>query len=276
MKIHLWKNPVLFLIITLVTIGIARVIEYGIHESGHYLAARMIGVPTNPDIIQVISSPVYITRFQTWIYGFSESFQYLPSLSGLPGSSAAYVAIGGLISNTLVAVFCFWIFLKTRGMKSKFGNTLCLWVLAFTLGALFSYIPLRTFSTGGDVGLFLSSLWIHPLIFLFPTVILILAALILYYTVILPLYCVIIPVQNRAVRVFLLLCSTAIILLYMTAPVLAEFRLSDIQDLSEITSIFPFIAIGQIIFIIALVMAGFMRIYTVRSSRFLDARKKKG
>ncbi|HOJ96689.1 MAG TPA: hypothetical protein PK024_07650 [Methanospirillum sp.] len=276
MKIHLWKNPIYFLFITLVTIVLARVIEYGIHESGHYLAARMIGVPTNPDIIQVITSPVYITRFQTWMYGFSESFQYLSSLSGLPASSAASVAIGGLLCNALVAVFCFWIFLKTRGIKSKFGTTLCLWVLACTLGALFSYIPLRTFSTGGDVGIFLSSLWIHPLIFLFPTVILILAALILYYTVILPLYCIIIPVQNKAVRVFLLLCSTAILLLYMTGPVLAEFRLSDIQSLSEVTSIFPFIAVGQIIFIIALVMAGFMAISSVRSSRFLAARKNRG
>lgn len=276
MKIRPWSNPVSFILITLVSIVIARVIEYLIHESGHYVAAWMVGTSISPGPVQaIIAAPIRISQFQPGIFGFSESFQYVPYLSGLTGGSASLIAIGGLIFNALAAALCFWIFLKTRGIKYKSLVTLCLWVLIFNLGALFSYIPLRVFEAAGDVGYFLSSLWVHPVIFLFPTLILTVFGLIIYFSVILPLYCISIPVKNKILRVFLLLCSTIILLMYMVGPILAEFHVSDILTLPEMTSIFPVIVIGQCIFLIALVLVGFLRVNSLQSSRYLGAKKKK-
>lgn len=275
MKIRPWSNPVSFILITLVSIVIARVIEYFIHESGHYVAARMVGITISPDPVQaVITAPIRISQFQPGIFGFSESFQYVQYLSGLAGGSASLVAIGGLMFNALAAALCFWIFLKTRGIKYKSLLTLLLWVLIFNLGALFSYIPLRVFSIAGDVGYFLSSLSVHPVIFLFPTLILTAAGLIIYFSVILPLYCISIPVRNKLLRFFLLLCSTIILLMYMVGPILAEFQVSDILAFPDMPSIFPLLAIGQLVFLVALVLIGFLRLDSLQSSRYLRARKK--
>jgi hypothetical protein len=276
MKIRPWSNPVSFILITLVSIVIARVIEFFIHESGHFVAARMVGITISPDPVQaVITAPIRISQFQPGIYGFSESFQYVPYMSGLAGGSASLVAIGGLMFNALAAALCFWIFLKTRGIKYKSLLTLLLWVLIFNLGALFSYIPLRVFSPSGDVGYFLSSLWVHPVIFLFPTLILTAAGLIIFFSVILPLYCISIPVRIKLLRVFLLLCSTIILLMYMAGPILAEFQVSDILAFPEMPSIFPLIAIGQSLFLFALVLTGFFFLDSLQSSRYLRARMKK-
>ncbi|MDD3574494.1 hypothetical protein [Methanospirillum sp.] len=275
MKIHPWNNKVIFIIITLVSIIIAFFIESLIHESGHYLVARAVGTTISPDPIQaVITTPVQIIQYQIGIFGFSETFNYIPYISGLSSGLAGLVSMGGLLFNALVATLCFWIFLKTQGIRYKSLMTISLWILIFNLGRLFSYIPLRVFSTAGDIGFFLSSLWIHPLIFLFPTLILIAAGLIIYYIVILPLYYISIPVKLKALRVFILICSTIILLMYMTDPILAEFSLSDILTLPEITSIFPIIVTGQCIFLFALVLVGLLRLNTLQSSRYLGAKKK--
>ena len=90
--------------------------------------------------------------------------------------------------------------------------TISLWVLIFNLGSLFSYVPLRVFSTTGDVWYFLSSFWIHPLIFLFPALILVSAGLIICYSVILP------PMhihsgEIKGIKDLILICSTIILLL---------------------------------------------------------------
>jgi hypothetical protein len=149
----------------LVSIIIGRIIEYFIHESGHFATAWMMGITMTPDPMQaIITTPIHITRYQTGIYGFSESFQYIPYMSGLDVSSASMTAIGGLMFNALAAVLCFWIFLKSRGIKYKSLMTLSLWVLIFNLGALFSYIPMWVFEVTGDVGFFLSlSLFIRDI-----------------------------------------------------------------------------------------------------------------
>lgn len=275
MKIRPWNNKVSFIIITLVSIIIAFFIESLIHESGHYLVARAVGTTISPDPIQaVITTPVQIIQYQIGILGFSETFNYIPYISGLSSGSAGLVSIGGLLFNALLAILCFWIFLKTQGIRYKSLMTISLWVLIFNLGRLFSYIPLRVFSIAGDIGFFLSSIWIHPLIFLLPTLILVAAGLIIYYTVILPLYCISIPVKLKALRVFILICSTIILLMYMTGPILAEFSLSDILTLPEITSIFPIIVTCQCIFLFALVLVGLLRVNTLQPSRYLGTKNK--
>jgi len=275
MKFRPWSNPVPFILITLVSIIIGRIIEYFIHESGHFATAWMMGITMTPDPMQaIITTPIHITRYQTGIYGFSESFQYIPYMSGLDVSSASMTAIGGLLFNALAAVLCFWIFLKSRGIKYKSLMTLSLWVLIFNLGALFSYIPMRVFEVTGDVGFFLSSLSVHPVIFLFPTLILIAAGLIIYFSVILPLYCLSIPVKNKFLRFFILLCSTIILFMYMAGPISTELRISDIMTLPEMINIFPVLVIGQCIFLIALLLVGLLRLNSLQSSRYLGAKKK--
>lgn len=275
MKIRPWSNHVSFLFITLVSIVIAHVIELFVHESGHYLLARAVGIVIRPDPVQsVITSPVSIAWYQVGIPGFYETFNYIPHLPVSASWSAGLISIGGLVFNALLAALCFWFILKTRGIRYKSLMTISLWVLIFNLGSLFSYVPLRVFSTTGDVWYFLSSFWIHPLIFLFPALILVSAGLIICYSVILPLYCISIPVKSKALRIFILICSTIILLLYLTGPVLSEFNLHDILSLPEMTSIFPVIVIGQCVFLVALFFVGLSRLNSLQSSRYLGKRRR--
>jgi len=167
MKINIWRNTFTFLTITIVSLMLGRIIEYLAHESGHFIAARLMGITFHSDPVQTLMTFPLLVRLSLsgmyGIYGFSESFTYSSYLSGIPSAAAGFIAIGGLIMNGLVASLCFWIFLKKKSLKSKTLMTVSFWTLIFNLGALFSYIPLQVFLTVNDVGIFLASFWIHPL-----------------------------------------------------------------------------------------------------------------
>lgn len=138
MKINIWMNSGFFLIITLFSLIIGRTVEFLAHESGHYLVARMIGIPFQTDPVQtILTTPFLMQMYQGGIYGFSETFGYNHYIMSGSPLAAGLIAIGGLFMNGLIALICFWIFLKTRAIKYKGITTVTLWILIFNLGALF-------------------------------------------------------------------------------------------------------------------------------------------
>lgn len=274
MKINIWKNPGVFIIITLFSLIIGRTVEFLAHESGHYLVAKMMGISFQTDPVQIIlTTPFLVQMYQGGLYGFSETFGYNQYIMAGPPLTAGLIAIGGLLMNGLIALICFWIFLTSRAIKYKGIMTVTLWILIFNLGALFSYIPLRVFSSVGDVGMFLSSLWIHPVIFLFLMLILMVIALFLYFTTILPLYCISIPVKSGVMRAVILVFSTIILIMYMIGPIIREFRISDIFSIQSLTQVFPVLVIGQCAFLMVLFLLGLMKMHTLPATRYLGIKK---
>ena len=68
MKGSIWKNPGFFLIITLLSIILGRIVEYFVHESGHYLAARLMGITFQTDPVQILLTiPFLVKMYQSGI-----------------------------------------------------------------------------------------------------------------------------------------------------------------------------------------------------------------
>ena len=231
--------------------------EYAVHELGHYLIALLLGFAL-PDLFPVLS-PNSLSSYLApgYIPYFPESFAwtgYIPT-----NMNGGLVAAGGLLLNGLVALFCFWIFLKSHLLRHKGILTLIFWILLFNLGALFSYIPLRVFSASGDVGMFLGSFGIHPFIFLFPSVMLVAAAIILFFIAVLPMYFVLIPVRTHTGRVGIFLISVFIIVLYLIGPLLSGFTFQGLIDMKNI-DLFSLIAVMQIIFLTIVAVFSYNRV----------------
>ncbi|PWR70793.1 hypothetical protein ACKUB1_01945 [Methanospirillum stamsii] len=271
---NIWENKGGFLLATIIGIICGRIVEAFFHESGHYMAAKIAGISFQTNQVHSFSFlPAFINYYPPGIPFFTESYsyiQYLPTMQEYSG----IIAISGLLMNALASLLCFWFFFKSQIIRSKIIITAIFWILVFNLGALFSYIPLRVFNSSKDVGIFLTSYQIHPLILLLPCVILIGAGLIVFFTTILPIYCISIPVQSGIIRILLLLCSTTIFLLYMVEPVFTGFKIEDIINFHDAMNIFPIIVIGQIMFLSAVTMLGFFRICYLSSSHFIGNNQK--
>lgn len=270
MKVKIWKSSVIFLLITFVCIIIGRYTEYAVHELGHYLMALLLGFSL-PDLVPVLS-PSSLSSYLApgYIPYFPESFDwtgYIPAKM-----NGGLVAAGGLLLNGLVALFCFWIFLKSHLLRFKGALTLIFWVLLFNLGALFSYIPLRVFSLDGDVGMFLSSFGIHPFIFLFPSVMLVAAAIILFFIAVLPMYYVSIPVRSHTGRVGIFLISVLMLVLYLIDPIMSGFSILGLIDLKNV-DLFSLVAVLQVIFLT--IVAGFSYKRVIEKDAHIRFYKKK-
>lgn len=273
----IWKNPVIFGIISILAIIFARSSECLIHEAGHAMMLWLSGLIPSPGIIHLLSEPVYLVNiYPTGIPYFRIQDSCTRFINAVE-NGAGGVSIGGLLLNAIVTAACFWLFLKSQGIRSRLLLTVVFWILACNLGELFSYIPLRVFASEGDIAVFLSACAVHPVILLVPASLLIAAAVIVFFSTIVPLYGIAIPVKSRVGRIILPLCPAIIMGLYLIQPLLDIYQAHGLILLTNPPEILSLIAICQVVFFIIVVIQGIWRnCRQEEHSRFISSKKKTG
>lgn len=146
-------NLIVFVVMTLLLIVAARYTMVLLHEWMHGTMAWILNIKSNP----------FDIYYGDWtLLHVDEDVNYLELYQAGKIWTVAIIAITPIIVNALMYLFSLWIISLPVIQMQKKIYAFIFWFALMNLGEIYSYIPIRTFGSHGDVGNFLRDLNISP------------------------------------------------------------------------------------------------------------------
>lgn len=167
----------LFIVLNLFLFWLLHAIAFFSHEYAHSFTAFVLGWKKNPLALNYGSLNIGNILLQ---FDIDENVDYAPIFSSNHGTIAAIIAIAGmLIGNALIDYPIARIGLQ-RAIKnnSRTWGLFCYWFCVVSVGNFISYVPVRTFTSHGDMHTVCKGLHCSPWL-----IIIVLGLLLMYFFV---------------------------------------------------------------------------------------------
>lgn len=145
------RGAIRFAIMTAAALLLTHAIAFFLHEYSHAVMAWMLGFKADPLALHYGHLNLSNVLLQQEI---DENVDYAPIFASGHGSDAAAIALAGAgIGNGLLYIVCALV-LKGQGARMRPAGVLFLfWLALMACGNLWSYAPVRTITTHGDMAL---------------------------------------------------------------------------------------------------------------------------
>ncbi|WP_170233441.1 hypothetical protein [Neoasaia chiangmaiensis] len=166
------RHAFLFALCLIFQIWLAHAFAFFTHEYAHAVVAWVLGWKRNPFVLHV-PAPSVILFLSQW--GINQDVDEAPIFGSGHGIDAALIAAAGMIvGNGFISLPIGRLIYRQAIAHARPGLALLgFWITAASVGNFLSYVPLRTFIQGGDMGSvqrgFGWSPWIVVVLFGMPT-----------------------------------------------------------------------------------------------------------
>jgi hypothetical protein len=145
-----WSWPRL-LILLLAQLWLAHAFVFFAHEYAHTFTAWLLGWKSSPFDLHVPPSSPTVWLIQM---GIDQNVDEAPIFASGKGSHAAIIALAGaLLGNALITLpLSRLTYAHAKRHALRGWAMLAFWVCTASVGNLFDYVPIRTFTLGGDMG----------------------------------------------------------------------------------------------------------------------------
>ena len=145
-----WSWPVLAAYL-LFQIWAAHACVFFAHEYAHSFTAWLLGWKSNPFALYYAHPTPVVFLLQL---GINQNVNEGPIFAGGHGPQAAIIgAAGALLGNALISyTLSRWGYWKARQIGSRGWGMFAYWATVASVGNFLDYVPVRTFTTEGDMG----------------------------------------------------------------------------------------------------------------------------
>jgi hypothetical protein len=145
-----WSWPVL-MAHTLFQMWAAHACVFFAHEYAHSFTAWLLGWKSNPLALDPAHPTLVVFLLQM---GINQNVDERPIFASGHGSHAAIIgAAGALLGNALISyTLSRWGYWKARQIGSRGWGMFAYWATVASVGNFLDYVPVRTFTTEGDMG----------------------------------------------------------------------------------------------------------------------------
>jgi hypothetical protein len=145
-----WPWPIL-VAHTLFQMWAAHACVFFAHEYAHSFTAWLLGWKSNPLALHYPSATLVVLLIQL---GINQNVDEGPIFASGHGVHAAIIAAAGaLLGNALITyTLSRWGYAKATQIGSRGWGMFAYWVTVASVGNFFDYVPVRTFTTEGDMG----------------------------------------------------------------------------------------------------------------------------
>jgi hypothetical protein len=153
----------LFIVLTLVLLWVIHAVAFFPHEYAHSFSAWLLGWKTNPLALDYggLNTGNIVAQFD-----IDENVDYDPIFAAHHDVEAAFIAVAGMaIGNGLTYLVSRWGYRRARKDGARTWALACYWLCVASVGNFIDYVPIRTFTTHGDMhtverGLHCSPWWV--------------------------------------------------------------------------------------------------------------------
>jgi hypothetical protein len=145
-----WSWPH-FLVLLLAQLWLAHALVFFAHEYAHTFTAWFLGWKSSPFDLHIPPSSMSLWLIQM---GIDQNVNEAPIFAAGKGSHAAIIGLAGaLIGNALISYpLSRFAYAKAKRHASRGWAMLAYWVCTASVGNFIDYVPIRTFTLGGDMG----------------------------------------------------------------------------------------------------------------------------
>lgn len=154
-------------LLTAVALLVTHAIAFMLHEYSHAFVAWLLGWKANPLALHYGHLTVANVLLQQEI---DENVDYAPVFAAGAGYAVAAIAFAGVaIGNGVLYCVCAWWLRRRDGSAGAGGTLFVFWLALMACGNLWSYAPIRTITSHGDMavaakGLGISSWAMFPFV----------------------------------------------------------------------------------------------------------------
>lgn len=147
-KIIAWPSLIGLLIAQL---WAAHAVVFFTHEYAHSFTAWLLGWKSNPLDLNYAHPTLKVILLQL---GIDQNVNEVPIFTSGHGADAALIAAAGaVLGNGLIALPLSRLAFRAAIQRRRFGWALfAYWCTVASVGNFFDYVPIRTFTLGGDMG----------------------------------------------------------------------------------------------------------------------------
>jgi hypothetical protein len=145
-----WTWPV-FVVYTVFQMWAAHACVFFAHEYAHSFTAWLLGWKSSPLALHYPRPTLVVLLLQI---GINQNVDEGPIFASGHGPHAATIgAAGPILGNVLISYpLSRWGYSKARQFGSRGGGMFAYWATVASLGNFIDYVPVRTFTTEGDMG----------------------------------------------------------------------------------------------------------------------------
>lgn len=134
----------------LVQLWAAHAVAFFAHEYAHSFTAWLLGWKTNPLALNYAHPTLKVFLIQL---GIDQNVDEIPIFSGGHAFQAGLIsAAGALLGNGLISYsLSRWGYSEARRRGSRSWAMFCYWTCVASVGNFIDYVPIRTFTNGGDL-----------------------------------------------------------------------------------------------------------------------------
>jgi hypothetical protein len=224
MKESSFGRRAMLVLVYVLTIVLSHHLMVLCHEWTHGTLAWLSGVKDSP-------FDIHYGGFTLW--NVDENVNYDILISSGRGFAASLIAISPLIVNTLLFIACVLLLRREAVERLRWVFLILYWFTIWNIGEVFSYVPLRSFSPNGDIGIFLRGLAITPWLVVVPGIIFVAVSIWLILSRELPKYLIVMSIE-RSVFQRVILWITLFIMFFWCGG--AAFRYYGPRDIRSIWS----------------------------------------
>jgi hypothetical protein len=148
------RDAFLYLLIVLATYFFCQTVIVITHEHIHSTTAYLLGDMADPFAIYW-GNPITLS-------GWDEGVEYSSLFVAGEGVHAAIIAVMPLIFHVIVVTGGIYLLLSKTLLQNKWAYHLVFWFIIVNLAELIAYMPIRAFSSHGDIGNINHGLGLNP------------------------------------------------------------------------------------------------------------------
>lgn len=146
-----WNWPI-FLVLVAVQIWAAHLVAFFMHEYAHAFTAWILGWKANPLDLHFPPVTPVVLAIQL---GIDQNVDELAILAAGHGMQAGVIGLAGVVvGNALISYpLSRLLYRRARAVGSRGWAMFAFWLTIASIGNLIDYVPIRTFTLEGDMGL---------------------------------------------------------------------------------------------------------------------------
>lgn len=145
-----WNWPTL-LGFTALAMWAAHALAFFAHEYSHSFTAWLLGWKSNPLALNYAPPTLKVLLLQR---GISENVDYDPIFANGHGAQAAIIAAAGMVVGNGIITYTLsrWACARASQLGSRAWAIFAYWLCVASVGNFIDYVPVRTFTSEGDMG----------------------------------------------------------------------------------------------------------------------------